>query len=248
MPVTPPPGYQLDVKPPAGYSLDSFASSVKPLSEVPAFIQSGVDAKRIQQVPAKPESDLDKQAIAYVHSDDPYKINVNKPGEYDKSVFSHELTHTFQLTRNDAIDGSAPVQHKDGKPVYDYGGLDGLKKAKSIADFSDEQQANIVSDYKGIQDHYLRKAATGKITADDRKKFYEARQAYHPLVKQLAEMPGKNEHLQPSTLDVVLNRNLPTINTKPEAPGLPPYDTPGLGVVPADPLLGGRSVGIRSKK
>ena len=55
-------------------------------------------------------------------------------------------------------------------------------------------------------------------------------------------MPGGEDNLNKSPLLELLGlQKPPTINTKPGAPGLPRYDTPGLGILPADPLMGGRS-------
>lgn len=221
--------------PPKGYNL------VPADSSVPAFIQQGVDMSKVNVSPAPPpETPLQKRAISYANTGDPYRINVGKPKEFTGPIFNHELTHTFQATRNPSLgETSAPMS--DDPRLAPYGGIEGLKKASSIAQFNAEQQANIVMDYKAIQDKYLAKAKAGTASPAELRVLYEAHQAYHPLVKQLAAMPGTNAKLQPSALDLMLNRNIPSLDLKPEAPGLPSYDTPGLGVVPADPLLGGQS-------
>lgn len=234
------------VTPPVGYTLQEFNASVIPNSlDVPNFIRQGIDMSKIRQVPAPPpKTEDDKSTIAYVLTSDPYKININRPALYGKPVLNHELTHTFQNTRSPDL-GRTAVPLDFSKPTtpktYDYGGVEGLKKAKSIAEFNVEQQAKIVQDYKAKQNKYLAKVKAGKATPAVLREFYEAHQAYHPLVKQLAAMPGADAKLQPSMIDLIRNRNIPTLDLKTEAPGLPSYDTPGLGVVPADPLLGGQS-------
>lgn len=255
--VKPPVGYKPDPQPPVGYILDEFkASKVPDSSDVPAFIQQGIDMSKVRQVPAPaPQTVSDKNAIAYVNTKNPYEVNIVQPDLYGKPVFNHELTHTFQATRNpDLGEISAPLPPvEDVTPkTYDYGGVEGLKKAvasgKAVHDFNAEQQAKMVQDYKAVQDKYLAKASAGEITDKDKKEFSDAHQAYHPLVKQLAELPDKNVKVSPTLLDTVLGRTIPGINTKPEPPGLPAYDTPGLGVLPADPLLGGKSVSVPAKK
>lgn len=251
MPVPKPPkGYNLDADPPAGGNATGFPNPL----EAPAFLQQGLDMSKVRQINAPPAQTADQtKAVSYVSSDNPYEIKVGKPLIYNAPIMNHELTHTFQQTRNPALgEISAPVDKSRGTTaaMYDYGGIDGLKKAKSITQFNEEQQANIVKDYKAIQDKYLAQAKAGKASPAELRKLYEAHQAYHPLVRQLAAMPDAKVKLQPSMLDMVLGRNMPTIDMKPEPPGLPSYDTPGLGVVPADPLLGGQSqathtVGVR---
>jgi hypothetical protein len=57
-------------------------------------------------------------------------------------------------------------------------------------------------------------------------------------------MPGTKENLQRNPLLELAGLQKPaTIDRKPQAPGLPPYNTPGLGLLPADPLMGGKSQG-----
>lgn len=243
----PPKGYQLNVQPPKGYLPDN--------SDVPTFLKQGVDLNQVKQsvVPDPPE-DKDRRVISYVEPDKPYAVDVVRPDLYGPPVYNHELTHTFQLTRNpDLAPIAAPTPldtHSQlaTRGAYDYGGVEGLQNArnahKTISDFNNEQQAEIVKDYKALQDKYLAKARAGKITDDDKKAMYKAHEAYHPLVSQLAAMPGKDVNLGPSLVSIALGRNLPTIDTTPAAPGLPDYSVKGLGVLPADPLLGGRSVSV----
>jgi hypothetical protein len=249
----PPPGYKLDPfagfpSPPPGYTLNDFSHGPN-TSGVPAFIQQGVDMKKVQQVPtADPEEDTEHTAGAYVDNRSPYDVHVIDP-KFGKSDLNHELTHTFQFTRNPALGPvGADTDNTHGPPgldVYDYGGRPELSKAldahKTIADFNFEQQAEIVRDYKDIQDHYLEKARAGTLTEQDKKNLSESHRVYHPFVSQLAAMPGKEVNLTPSLLDIARGK-LPTIDVTPPAPGLPDYSVKGLGVLPADPLLGDRSV------
>jgi len=244
-----------EVKPPAGYVLNNPAD----MSTVPAFLKQGVDLGKISQVNTDPQTISESMAVAAVNPANPYQINVFKPHAhlYDGDVRNHELTHTYQMTRNPNIGAVAKEQAyhpEDPQNVddYDYGGEDGLRAAikarKSISDFGYEQQANIVRDYKSKQDDYLAKVKAGKASPADLRKMYETHQAYHPFVRQMAAMPDEKQNLNPSALDLLRNRNIPTLDLKTEAPGLPSYDTPGLGVAPADPLLGGQSVPIGKTK
>lgn len=231
--------------------MDEFTASIPDTSDVPAFIKQGIDMSKVQQVPGQPKDDVEKGSVAWTNDSDPYVVNVNQPDIYGKPILNHELTHTFQMTRNpDLGDTSAPFEWNDKNPrsVYEYGGVEALKKATSVAHFNDEQQAEIVKDYKATQDKYLAKAKAGKITDADKHKMYEAHQAYHPLVKQLAAMPDSKTSLNPSLLDEILNRNMPSLDLSTEPPGLPDYSVKGLGVLPADPLLGGKSVPLPPPK
>ena len=223
---------------------------VSPLdySDVPAFLKRDVDLSKVQQVRAQPKTADEQRAEAYVFNDAPYKVNVNMPQYFGKPDLNHELTHVDQFTRSPDIPQPYAPTVGGGHDSYDYGGTAGLHQArnsgKTMASFNQEQQANMVRDYKAAQDKYLEKAAKGVVTKEDEQHMYDAYQAYHPFVAQLAAVPGAGERLQPSMVDEALGRNLPTIPVRPAAPGLPAYDTPGLGVMPADPLLGGRSQAV----
>lgn len=242
--ISPPMGYKLTST--SGYAPSDF-KGLPDNSDVPAFIQQGVDMSKVKQIPT-PVDPASPNDIAYVGSTTPYDVHVVQPDIYGPPVFNHELMHTFQDTRNPALgDTSAPIsENATHEQTYGYGGIEGLQKAiqgrKTIANFNREQQAEIVKDYKAIQDKYLAKARSGKLTDADKKALYTAHQAYHPMVQQLASMPGKEVNLSPSLLDMALGRNMPTIDITPEAPGLPDYSVKGIGVLPADPLLGGNSV------
>jgi hypothetical protein len=221
-------------------------SEMPDYSEVPAFLKQNIDMGRVRQVVTTPQTKEDLNSTAGVGDDDPYRVKVYAPDLYGPPILNHELTHTFQDTRNKSLPSiSAPITGT-GRSVYDYGGVKGLEVArlqgKTIADFNAEQQADMVKDYKWFHDQYLNKAAQGKITPEDEKKMYELQQAYHPFIKQLAAMPGANVNLDRSPLLELLGIQKPvSIGGAPEPPGLPSYDTPGLGVLPADPLMGGRS-------
>ena len=235
----PPVGYKLDADPPAGYVLDADYSSV------PAFLQQGLDMNKVQQVVTTPQTEEDRQSTAAVDSSQPYTIKVLAPDLYGPPILNHELTHTYQDTRSQGISPSSPIT-QSGRAAYDYGGIQGLQSAianrKTVSDFNAEQQAEMVKDYKFYHDQYLTKAAQGKITPADEKKMYALQQAYHPFIRQLADMPGQQENLQRNPLLELLGVQKPaTINARPTTPGLPPYDTPGLGVLPADKLMGGKS-------
>jgi hypothetical protein len=237
---TPPPGYKLDVKPPSGYVLDN---SLPGYGDVPAFLKQGLDMSKVQQVVTAPQTVKDRGAIAKETSDDPYKVQVFDTGLYGPPILNHELTHTYQDTRSKGITPAVPAT---GSNVYDYGGLKGLQdaraKGKTVSDFNAEQQAEMVKDYKFYHDQYLAKAAQGKITPAEEKQMYDLQQAYHPYIQQLADMPGADVNLQRNPLLELLGLQKPVdIKSKVGAPELPPYNTAGLGVLPADPLMGGQS-------
>ena len=212
----------------------------------PAFIKKGVDLKKVSEPETEPKTLQESQSIAAVSNDDPYKVEVYKPEFYGTGVRAHELTHTYQFTRNPDLNVSK--NPPSGEPInYDYGWVPGLEKAqkegKTVSDFNQEQQADMVEDYKRIHDMYLDKAKKGMVTPEDERAMYRAQKAYHPFVKQLASMPAKDVPVSSNPLLQLLGyKKPPTIDLKsPEPPGLPSYDTPGLGVLPADPLIGGRS-------
>ena len=215
--------------------------------DVPAFIKQGVDMNKVTQKVQKPETQDDASSIATVYDDKPYDVNIYNPSQYGTSVRNHELTHTFQDTRSGGIPKVSAGHASVTKPEdYEYGWVQGLEKArnqgKTISSFNVEQQADMVEDYKKIHDLYLDKAKKGTITPDDERRMYRAQKAYHPFVSQLAKMPAKDVPVTSNPLLQLLGyKKPPTIDTKPEAPGLPSYDTPGLGVLPADPLMGGKS-------
>ena len=246
---TPPAGYKLDVAPPAGYQLDGAPG----YGDVPAFIQQGVDMSKVSQRVLPPsQSEKSEGDIARVDVDDPYSVKVLDPGIYGPPILNHELVHTYQDTRNKSLPlVSTEINDKDPHP-YDYGGPQGLQAARAhgrtVSDFNYEQQAEIVKDYKVYHDAFLRKAAAKKSTSEDARQMYIIQQAYHPFIQQLADMPGQNVDLNRNPLLELIGVQKPAdIRSNPKPPGLPRYDTPGLGVLPADPLLGGKSQAIPTK-
>lgn len=216
---------------PKGYTL------LPAMSTAPAFLREGVDMSRVKQgvVAPKPE---ERGALAAVRSDQPYSIDVFHPELYKAADRDHELTHVFQDTRNAKIHPYATTNGL-GNDSYDYGGVEGLEKAragrKTVADFNAEQQAAMVKDYKTQHDHYLALAKAKKMTPQDAKAMYRLQQAYHPFISQLAAMPGQNDQMK-------------TINANPQAPGLPSPAVAGMGMIAADPLLGGESQAYRPRK
>lgn len=218
-------------------------STMPGYGDVPSFLRQNLDMSKVKQVVTTPQSAIDRNATASVDDTDPYKIKVLSPDLYGPPILNHELTHTFQDTRNDPSQVAASVP-STGRAAYDYGGVQGLanalKNRKTVSAFNYEQQAEMVKDYKVYHDQYLKKAAEGKITPADERQMYQIQQVYHPFIAQMAIMPGKHAGSAP-LLELLGVQKQPTINTKPQPPGLPSYDTPGLGVLPADPLMGGKS-------
>ena len=116
------------------------------------------------------------------------------------------------------------------------------RQGKTISNFNVEQQADIVKDYKVYHDKYLQKAKDGTLTEDDKRQMYAVQQAYHPFIQQLSDIPGAGENLKRNPLFELIGLQKPVpIAQAPKPPTLPPFDVPGLGVLPADPLMGGNS-------
>jgi hypothetical protein len=245
MPVTTP-------TPPQGYSLVTRDSSV------PSFIREAVGPVTEKVVPSHKSDGLGVETVAESR---PGSITVYDPASYTPQVRNHEMTHQFQSTRSNgnarlpfgyelpisgAASPSAPMKYNSGDLAnYDYGGQAGLQNLlnahKTSANLNAEQQADVVADYKAKQDAYLAKVKAGKATPADLRQMYETHQAYHPFVQQMADVPQKLRDTLPS-LSALLGFGKPQpLAPAPAAPGLPSYDTAGLGVAPADPLLGGQS-------
>jgi hypothetical protein len=247
---------------------------VAPLSSsddsIPAFIRDGVDVNKVQQTVQTPNS-ADKGVTAEVPDNNPNQITVFDPAKYDTGRRNHELTHVYQdsrsgdLPQSKAITGEVTL-HND---PYDYSGMEtssralpedkqmqaklqGLQKArdsgKSVADFNSEQQAEMVRDYKKQHDSFLQKVKDGKASKDDLKKMSDLQNTYHPFIQQMADMPSKDAKIHPGYLNLLLGKNMPAIDTHPAAPGLPSFATAGMGMVTADPLMGGKSQAISHVK
>lgn len=216
------------VNPMAGASpkFDPRGSAAGPgrLNGVPAFARNIVDWSQVKEKLAPP----DGNEIASVNSDDPTTIRVSHPDAFTPALRGHEATHVAQWDRSDGVNpgmtigGDNEIPQKD----YSYGGMPGLRAAraagKTMADFNREQQATMVQDYISQSRIFENAAKKGKLEPGDLKDYAEVQEAYHPFIKQLAAQPEDDE-----------------IDTHPEPPGLPPADTPGLGMMKPDPLLGG---------
>lgn len=244
-----------DPKPPTGYNL------VPRDSSVPSFIRESVGPVKEK---VSPSLKLDVPGVETVAEATPGSIDVYDPAKYTPQIRNHEMMHQFQDTRSNgniklpfgyeiplsgASSSSTPMKHEEGSLAnYDYGGQAGLQALlnshKTAANLNREQQADVVADYKAKQDAYLAKVKAGKATPADLKAMYETHQAYHPFVQQMADAPNNLLDTLPS-IGTLLGIGKPkSLLTNPAAPGLPSYDTPGLGVAPADPLLGGQSQAI----
>lgn len=237
---------------PKGYNL------VPRDSSVPSFIRESVGPVKEK---VSPSLKLDAPGVETVAEATPGSIDVYDPAKYTPQIRNHEMMHQFQDTRSNgniklpfgyeiplsgASTPSTPIKYDDGSLAnYDYGGQTGLQALlnshKTAANLNREQQADVVADYKAKQDAYLAKLRAGKATPADLKAMYETHQAYHPFVQQMADAPKNLMDTLPS-IGTLLGIGKPkSLLTNPAAPGLPSYDTPGLGVAPADPLLGGQS-------
>jgi hypothetical protein len=262
-PVRQPPAAPAAPTPPADYILDPATAD---LTTIPSFIRNGVDTSKVTQVvePASQQGAPDVAGTETVAESTPGKIAVYHPSEYTTATRNHEMEHQLQQAQSSGTiklpggyelapfgqhPAAAPEQHESGDPRnYDYGGERGLQQArqhgKTAADFNIEQQADMVSDYKAKQDTYLAKARAGKITKSDQQAMYQTYQAYHPFIQQMASVPRSLAQDMPSVRALLGIGKPPSLAAKPAAPGLPSYAVAGLGVAPADPLLGGQSVAL----
>lgn len=251
--------------PPKGYRLDPATQDV---STIPAFIRTGVSEPVSQIVKLGKGTGYTAPGYETVAEANPRSITVYEPRKYDVRARDHEMTHEFQQTRATGAlklpNGYqlapfgisrpySPEQYSVGDPRnYTYGGEAGLVSArnggKTMADFNMEQQAEIVADYKAKQDELLAKARSGTATAADLRAMYQTRQAYHPFVQQLSEVPSRLRDMLPSVTAMMGFGTPHALAPAPNPPELPSYDTPGLSVIPADPLLGGKSVAIRTPR
>jgi hypothetical protein len=249
MPTPPPIDYRKIARMHGATSSVAPDNSLPGNADVPTFLKQGLDMSKVHQDVERPTDYQESNSIAVVSPNDPYKIKILADDLYGPPVKNHELTHTYQFTRNDKINPTSVHIAKDKQlapSTYNYGGVAGLRQAlanhKTIADFNLEQQAEMVKDYKFYHDQYLKKAAAGKITPQEEREMYILQQTYHPFIRQLASMPGTQLNLNRNSLLELLGIQKPVaLDKQPEPPGLPRYDTPGLGVLPADPLMGGKS-------
>lgn len=145
-------------------------------------------------------------------------IKVDEPKFFTRPVAAHEGTHVFQNTRIESARPSSSWDKSD--KAYDYGGAEGLLKAraekKTIADFTDEKQAQIVEDYYAFHLAVLQVAQwqNGHLWPSQAEWFEKKKAAYQPFVNQLVGLPDESTP-GPEKLTQ-------TLNTKPPTPGLPP--------------------------
>lgn len=194
-----------------------------PVSELPAFMQPTIQQAHTKYLKGA-GSIGGKPTIAYVPTGTTDAIYVGHPGYFDKNTQAHESTHIYQSTLR------TPPKH-EGK--YEYGGWQGLiedrEKGKTIADFTDEQQASMIGDYTQLI-NFLNseefKKSDPVTQAIQLRNLDTANQALGPFIRQLAREPKKSDPtgsmFHPETLD------LKSLN--PPAPGPPPGELTGVGV------------------
>lgn len=170
----------------------------------------------------QPKSFNGTQAVAAVDPARPSTINVYRNDLYTPAVQQHELTHVYQLSR----DPSVQFNHDQaGQGTYGYGGVQGLQQMQrqglTAGHMTMEQQAELVKDWQQNNE----RIGKGGMTQQEAASAYAFNQAAHPFIAQMAQWPKQGEANAP-------------IDTAPRAPGLPEPNTPGLGMVAADPLYG----------
>jgi hypothetical protein len=243
---------------PKGYKLSSSDTSI------PSFIRNRVDVSKVK-TSVQPVSNLGAPSVAgtkTIAESTPGKIAVFDPASYTPYVRNHELVHQLQQKQSDGTirvgnnfhiapfgvhSANAEEQYPVGDPRnYKYGNEKGLaaarKAGKTMADFNREQQADIVADYKAKYDAYLAKAKAGLATPADLKQMYQTHETYHPYIQEMANVPQSFKASLPSLKTIIGKGKPEQLGGSPAAPGLPSYDVAGMGVAPADPLMGGQSV------
>ena len=201
----------MPVKPPPGYSLEDVPDFLKP---------TAANAK----VEVQPPNGID---VARVSPAAPNTVVVNQPSQFTQGDLDHEMTHSYDLSRNPAViaqEAKVQAQQKAAgmyTPIpgrlpkaYDYGGANGLiaaqQNGKTIANFGPEQRAQMVKDYAEETQAAMRSGNTAALD--------KLNQAYGPFLRQEASMPGKNDSMMTMT-----QRDL-----TPPAPSLPPSSETGI--------------------
>ncbi len=184
-------------------------------------------------------------SVAHVNPSDPHHIYVDEPIMMDKPTMAHETVHVFQGSLKEPMKGDPQEQAGGHDANYDYGGWKGLIEAqgkhKSIRDFTDEQQAEMVGDYVRLQDSLHDPAYVNK-TPEFKKQLLEewdlANKALAPYLRQLSGQPKEGDP-QGNLL------HLGTIDTRPAPLGPPPAALTGI----ASPLsqIGGHAAFISLK-
>jgi hypothetical protein len=192
---------------------------------VPAFAKDAVPWQNVHEVAAPRQVEGNAQVVADVDPANDTQINVRAPEAYDPATRAHEATHVAQFNRTDGV---VPNQESGEKLAtttndYKYGDLDQLRsQGKTMANMTQEQQASMVHDYLQQSRALEAKGRAGTASQQDLAQYSKLQQTYHPWIRDLAPQPQGN-----------------AINTTPEPPGLPSADTPGLGVMAPDKLMGG---------
>ena len=206
---------------------------------MPEFVQPAIKNARI--VMGNPGSD----AAAQVKASEPNTVFVDRPEIVDRPMLGHESTHIYQLKLRDPMraDPAGSSGRGSAEINYEYGGWQGLldaqAKHKTIRDYSDEQQAEMVGDYMALQDRLLKYPDvpkwSGIKTPQAKQEYYQhllsewdlANRALAPFIHQLATQPKRDEP-QGGAIDM-----------RPRPPGPPPAALTGAAI----PLeeMGGRA-------
>lgn len=132
-------------------------------------------------------------------SQDKRDIKVDRPDFFTRAILAHEATHVFQHTRKDYGRPAIAKPDENGKFDYNYGGLEGLKRAaasgKTIADFPNEKQAKIIEDYYrlNVKAIYLAQKQGGFLTPKQADQYEAVRNVVGRLAGQLAGIPSEDE-------------------------------------------------------
>lgn len=185
-------------------------------TNLPDFLRDRLSGSKVQVSLGDPA----RSTVAHVYPGQS-KIYVDRPGLMDRPTFGHEATHVYQGQLQEPMKGDA----NPNNPDYDYGGWQGLIKAqaqrKTIRDFTDEQQAEMVGDYLRLQDEMLDPSYMKK-TPEQRiqllKEWDLANKALAPYLRQLAGQPKQGDNGKGG------------IDTRPPAPPSAPAELTGMAI------------------
>lgn len=196
------------------------AAELKQFQDEPEMFRGQLPKVTMQQ--QAPKSFNGTQAVAAVDPANPSTINVYRPDLLTPYVQHHELTHSYQLSRDPSVQFN---QEQAGHGTYGHLGVNDMQQmqqqGKTAQHLTMEQQANLMADWQDNNE----KIAKGGMTQQQAADAYAFNQAAHPFISQMAQWPKQGEANAP-------------IDTSVAAPGLPSPQTPGLGMVAADPLYG----------
>lgn len=205
------------------------------LKNAPAFVQKALTQESTQY---RFGDAFHGNRVGHVNS--PRAIFIDKPLLFNAAAQAHEATHVYQGTLRHSPTPD-PEEQKGGHANYDYGGWAGLiearRRGRTINDFTDEQQAQMVDDYVNLQQQLHSESFQNHAPIVQQgmlERWDQANQALAPYLRQLAGQPKMDDPegdiFHPEKLDL----------KPPPPPGPPPAALTGTAV--PLPEIGGTSV------